>query len=91
MFKTGIVSMSMNFFDMLIIDPDTIAFLFATFNALSFQVVLSSPMVLYAKSLGASATVLGPHALPQQPVVWVSWFAASAYCQAQGAHLPTWS
>jgi len=35
------------------------AFLFATFNALSFQVVLSSPMVLYAKQLGASATVLG--------------------------------
>jgi MFS family permease len=35
------------------------AFFFATFNALSFQVVVSSPMVLYAKSLGASATVLG--------------------------------
>jgi MFS family permease len=35
------------------------AFLFAVFNALSFQVVLSSPMVLYAKTLGASATVLG--------------------------------
>ena len=35
------------------------AFWFATFNALSFQIVLSSPMVLYAKSLGASATVLG--------------------------------
>src|SRR3954468_22830746 len=35
------------------------AFLFSTFNALSFQLVLSSPMVLYAKSLGASATVLG--------------------------------
>jgi MFS family permease len=35
------------------------AFLFATFNALSYQVVLSSPMVLYAKTLGASATVLG--------------------------------
>jgi len=35
------------------------AFLFATFNALSFQIVLGSPMVLYAKSLGASATVLG--------------------------------
>ena len=34
---------------------------------------------------------LGPKALPQQPVVWVSWFAASAYCQAQGARLPTWS
>jgi MFS family permease len=35
------------------------AFFFATFNALSFQVVLGSPMLLYAKSLGASATVLG--------------------------------
>ena len=30
-----------------------------TFNAFSFQIVLSSPMVLYAKTLGASATVLG--------------------------------
>ena len=35
------------------------AFLFATFNALSFQIILGSPMVLYARSLGASATVLG--------------------------------
>src|SRR5882672_4331914 len=35
------------------------AFLFAAFNALSFQLVLSSPMVLYAKTLGASATVVG--------------------------------
>lgn len=35
------------------------AFGFAAFNALSFQMVLGSPMVLYAKSLGASATVLG--------------------------------
>jgi formylglycine-generating enzyme required for sulfatase activity len=39
----------------------------------------------------ASATELGANALPRQPVVWVSWFAASAYCKAQGAHLPTWS
>ena len=29
------------------------------FNALSFQIILGSPMVLYAKSLGAGATVLG--------------------------------
>jgi MFS family permease len=35
------------------------AFLFAAFNALSFQIVLSSPMVLYARTLEASATVLG--------------------------------
>jgi MFS family permease len=35
------------------------AFLFAIFNAFSFQIVLSGPMVLYAKTLGASATVLG--------------------------------
>ncbi len=35
------------------------AFVFAAFNALSFQVVLGSPMILYAKSLGASATVIG--------------------------------
>jgi MFS family permease len=35
------------------------AYLFAVFNALSFQIVLSSPMVLYAKFLGATATVLG--------------------------------
>src|SRR6266850_1804981 len=35
------------------------AYLFAMFNALSFQIVLGSPMVLYAKHLGASATILG--------------------------------
>jgi len=35
------------------------AYLFSTFNALSYQIVLGSPMVLYAKTLGASATVLG--------------------------------
>lgn len=29
------------------------------FNALSFQIVLGSPMLLYAKGLGASATILG--------------------------------
>ncbi len=39
----------------------------------------------------ASPTTLGKTALPQQPVVQVSWFAASAYCEAQGGRLPTWS
>src|SRR5215467_7086483 len=34
-------------------------FLFSGFNALSYPLVLSSPMVLYARTLGASATVLG--------------------------------
>ncbi len=37
------------------------------------------------------ALVPGARAKPQQPVVDVSWFAAQAYCEAQGARLPTWS
>ncbi len=32
---------------------------FSLFNAVSFQISLGSPMILYAKSLGATATVLG--------------------------------
>lgn len=35
------------------------AWLFALFNGLSFQIVLGSPMILYAQKLHASATVLG--------------------------------
>ncbi len=35
------------------------AYWFATFNALSFPIVVGTPMILYAKTLGASATVLG--------------------------------
>jgi MFS family permease len=35
------------------------AYLFVAFNALSFQMILSSPMILFAKTLNASATVLG--------------------------------
>jgi formylglycine-generating enzyme required for sulfatase activity len=36
------------------------------------------------------ATLASP-AQAQQPVTQVSWFAADAYCQAQGARLPTWT
>lgn len=39
----------------------------------------------------AGPTTLGPRALPDQPVTWVSWFAANAYCEDQGARLPTWN
>lgn len=34
---------------------------------------------------------LGSTALPGQPVVQVSWFAAEAYCRSQGARMPNWS
>lgn len=34
-------------------------FRFVAFNALSFQMILSSPMILFAKTLDASATALG--------------------------------
>jgi sulfatase modifying factor 1 len=37
----------------------------------------------------ASDLALGPQAPPQSPVTQVSWFAANAYCRAQGARLPT--
>jgi sulfatase modifying factor 1 len=37
----------------------------------------------------ASATSPAP-GTAQQPVTRVSWFAASAYCEAQGARLPRW-
>lgn len=39
----------------------------------------------------AGPETLGPNALPDRPVVWVSWFAASAYCESLGARLPTWN
>lgn len=36
-----------------------------------------------------SATEIEPHQR-NQPVVYVSWFAANAYCESRGARLPTW-
>ena len=39
----------------------------------------------------SAPTTLGVRAQSQQPVTQVSWFAARAYCQSQGARLPTWS
>ncbi len=32
---------------------------------------------------------LGPNSYPKQPVVFISWFAAKAYCKARGKRLPT--
>jgi len=34
--------------------------------------------------------ILGEVAHPEQPVTNVSWFAARAYCEADGGRLPTW-
>lgn len=59
------------------------AWLFATFNALSFQIVLSSPMVLYAKSLGASATVLGVIA-GMMPLLVIFQIPAASYINRIG-------
>ena len=39
----------------------------------------------------AGAGELGDVARPGQPVTWVSWFAADAYCQSIDARLPTWN
>ena len=39
----------------------------------------------------AGPTTLGENALPDRPVVWVSWFAADAYCDSIGARLPNWN
>jgi formylglycine-generating enzyme required for sulfatase activity len=38
-----------------------------------------------------SADALGEAAQPQQPVTLVSWFAAQAFCESEGARLPTFS
>jgi MFS family permease len=59
------------------------AFFFAGFNALSFQLVLSSPMVLYAKTLGASATVLGIIA-GMMPLLVIFQIPAANYIERVG-------
>jgi MFS family permease len=59
------------------------AFLFSTFNALSFQIVLGSPMVLYAKTLGASATVLGAIA-GMMPLLVIFQIPAASYSPRVG-------
>ncbi len=59
------------------------AYLFSTFNALSFQIVLSSPMVLYAKTLGASATVLGIIA-GMMPLLVIFQIPAASYIPRLG-------
>ena len=59
------------------------AYLFATFNAFSFQVVLNSPMVLYAKTLGASATVLGIIA-GMMPLLVIFQIPAASYIPRLG-------
>src|SRR5438094_5688182 len=59
------------------------AFLFSAFNALSFQIVLGSPMILYAKTLGASATVLGAIA-GMMPLLVIFQIPAASYIPRVG-------
>lgn len=56
---------------------------FAVFNALSFQIILNSPMVLYAKSLGASATALGI-LTGMMPLLVIFQIPAAAYIPRVG-------
>ncbi len=59
------------------------SFLFTVFNALSYQIVLGSPMILYAKALGASATVLGLIA-GMMPLLVISQIPAANYIPRMG-------
>jgi MFS family permease len=56
---------------------------FSLFNALSFQITLGSPMILFAKSLGATATVLGVMA-SLMPLLTVAQIPAAYYLQRVG-------
>jgi MFS family permease len=59
------------------------AYYFSAFNALSFQIVLGSPMVLYAKSLDASATTLGVIA-GMMPLLVIFQIPAANYIPRMG-------
>src|SRR5512133_254129 len=59
------------------------AYLFSTFNAFSYQIVLNAPMVLYAKTLGASATVLGIIA-GMMPLLVIFQIPAASYIPRLG-------
>jgi MFS family permease len=58
-------------------------FAFAAFNALSFQMIIGSPMVLYAKSLDASATTLGLIA-GMLPILVILQIPAARFVDAAG-------
>src|SRR5882762_3758596 len=63
--------------------PKAVAFPDGLHNALSFQIVLSSPMVLYARTLGASATVLGIVA-GMMPLLVIFQIPAASYIPRLG-------
>ena len=59
------------------------AWRFSAFNGLSFQIVLGSPMILYAKSLNANATVLGIIA-GMMPLMVICQIPAAQYINRVG-------
>ena len=63
------------------------AWRFSVFNALSFQIVLGSPMILYAKTLNANATVLGIIA-GMMPLMVIFQIPAAQYINRVGDDMP---
>lgn len=56
---------------------------FSLFNAVSFQITLGAPMILYAKSLGATTTVLGIIA-SLTPILTVAQIPAARFLATTG-------
>ncbi len=56
---------------------------FSLFNAVSFQITLGAPMILYAKSIGASATILGIIA-SLTPLLTICQIPAAHYLERVG-------